>query len=238
MKLYLTKHAHRKLRYFVEQIDNEISGFGKVTETKTPQGSVFIVTDFEIFDQVVSGAHSTIDDDALAKFLFEKTKAGENMSEWKVWWHSHCRMASYFSQTDTGTMDKSTEFKYMISLVTNHKDEKTARIDVYDPIRAHSDMDVVVLEEEDSELKELCKKQIEEKVRTFSHTPSTWEQDWKKKFPHSQLNGYSRTGEEENDLDDDLVGMGFQPPLPKSASRDKGKYLTHKKDKKRSRLLD
>ncbi len=235
-KLYITKHAHRKLRYYVEQCETEISGFGKVLEEKRTSGTIFLVVDFEIFDQEVSAAHSTLSEDALAKFLFEKTKAGENLAQWKVWWHSHAKMESYFSNIDTGTMDNTTEFKHMISLVTNHKDQKVARIDVYDPIRFHESMEVVVMEEEDNELKELCKKQITEKVKS-------WESKTKYRKGNPIDSWFNRKSlglpvhvDLDEDEEDELRTMGFLPA--KSASRDKGKYLTRKKGKKRSLLWD
>lgn len=165
-KIYISRKAYLKLKYFVTQCEEEISGLGKLLVSKRDNGdSVLIVYDFEIFDQVVSGAHSTIDDDSLAKFLFEKTKAGENLAVYRVWWHSHAAMATFFSGTDTNTIDNSTEFPYLVSIVTNHKLEFKARIDIYSPIRVTEELEIEKLDDEDEELKALCLKEIEEKVK-------------------------------------------------------------------------
>lgn len=163
-KLYLTAHAHRKLKYFVNLCPQEISGFGKL-EIQVIEGvKYFMMTDLEIFKQVCTSAHSTIDDDAMGKFLYDMTVKGEDLSKWKIWWHSHAKMKAFFSGTDTGTIDQSTEFPYLISLVSNHEGELVSRLDVFDPIRHHVDLQVEVLQDEDDELKALCQKEIDEKV--------------------------------------------------------------------------
>lgn len=163
-KLYLTSYARQKLRYFVDLCEDEISGFGKL-EVKVENGERYlIVTDFIIIKQVCSGAHSTMDEESMGKFLYEITKSGEDLSKWKVWWHSHAKMTAFFSGTDTGTIDKSTEFPYLVSLVSNHNGDIIARLDIFDPLRHHETLEVVVLSEENEELKALCQKEIDEKV--------------------------------------------------------------------------
>ncbi len=159
-KIYIQRKAFRKYRYFIDLCEDEISGFGKCEKI----GGKMVITDFQIFKQVVSGAHSDMDDDALAAFLFEKTKAKEDLSQWRVWWHSHAAMQTFFSGTDTDTIDKSTEFPWLISIVGNHAGDIKARIDVYDPIRFNEDVEVEILEDEDLELKSLCLSEIKEKV--------------------------------------------------------------------------
>jgi len=148
------------MRYFTELCDEEISGFGTV-EVK-PYG--LLITGIEILKQEVGPAHATMDEDAMAEFLFEKTKNKEDLSKWRVWWHSHAKMQAFFSGTDTGTIDKSTEFPWLVSMVTNHEGELVGRVDIYTPIRAYEEVDIITLEEEDEALKELCQKEIDEKV--------------------------------------------------------------------------
>lgn len=164
--LFITQAARKKLRYYVDQCEDEISGLGKV---KKLSPGVFVFYDLEIFDQVVSAAHSTIDEAALGKFLFEKTKAKEKLSEYRVWWHSHAKMKTFWSGTDNGTIDQSSEFPWLISLVTNHAGDLLARLDLFDPVRVtEQELTVTVIEDEDPELKAQCLKEIEAKVRRAS----------------------------------------------------------------------
>ena len=164
MKLYLTSESWQKMSYFVDEVKTEISGLGKVE--KTEEGE-FIVTDVRIFEQVVSGAHSDIEAEALAKFQVELIKGNENPAEWVLWWHSHASMKTFFSQRDTDTIDESTDFRYLISLVTNHAHDFDARVDIFDPCRIWTALDTEVLPTEpDPKLIKSCQKQIKAKIKT------------------------------------------------------------------------
>lgn len=167
MKLFITQKAHQKLKYYVSQCETEISGLGKLNVITDPGTGLreMVVTQFEIFEQVVSGTHSDLNPDALGKFLFEKIRDGEDPAEYRVWWHSHATMQAFFSGTDVGTINGSTEFPYLISLVTNHKGDLIARVDIFDPVRVTQNLEVEVIIDEDLELKELCRQEIEAKVR-------------------------------------------------------------------------
>lgn len=190
-KVYFTRKAYQKYRYFIDLCPTEISGFGKVVRI----AGKLTITDVEIFKQVVSGAHSDMDDDALAAFLYEKTKAKEDLSQWRVWWHSHASMQVFFSGTDTGTIDGSTEFPWLVSVVGNHAGDIKARWDLFDPMRHTEELEVEIIDEEDEELKALCKKEIDEKVSTHKYEPtqvSVGFQPRKEDFQHNHKKGKKR----------------------------------------------
>lgn len=159
--LFLEQRAAEKLWAYTMLCKTEISGLGKVTVV---EGNI-VVSDLAIFDQKVSSAHSTIPAEALAKFQDERVKAGESMKEWCLWWHSHAEMGVFFSGTDTATIDESSMFPYLVSLVVNRKRETKARLDIYTPVRRHFDMDVRELLPENKEILDLCQKDIDDKVR-------------------------------------------------------------------------
>jgi hypothetical protein len=148
------------MRYYVDGCVGEVSGMGKV---EIIDGEL-TVTDCTIFEQSVSGAHSDIETQALAKFQVELVQKGEDLSVWKLWWHSHATMAVFWSGKDTDTIDNSTEFEYMVSLVTNHKHETKARVDTFKPLRLYSDLDVHIEEVVNEELKSACEAEIKAKV--------------------------------------------------------------------------
>lgn len=208
MKLFINHTAWQKIYYYVAECEDEISGLGKVLfDDKT--GNI-TVTDVEIFEQNVSGGHSDIEPEALAKFLYEKTKAGEDLSEWRLWWHSHASMETFFSQTDTDTIDGSTEFDWLVSLVTNHKHEVLARFDLFRPFRlTNADIKVEILEDEDNEVRKQCVKEIEEKV-TKSSAGFTYETPYThKEFGYGGYRGegYKQTllDSPKEEWEDDLV---------------------------------
>jgi hypothetical protein len=156
----LTHNAWHKMRAYVDNCPDEISGLGKV---EIVDGN-FLVTDIAIFEQVVSAAHSDIPAAALAKFQVELIKKGENPKDWFCWWHSHAAMKTFLSGRDTATIDESTDFKMMLSIVTNHAHEFTSRFDLYSPVRMKQDVQVQVLEEEDDDIINECKAEIAKKV--------------------------------------------------------------------------
>lgn len=160
MKATLTHDAWHKMRAYVDLCPDEISGLAKV---EIVEGD-FLVTDVAIFEQVVSAAHSDIPAQALARFQVELIKRGENPKDWFCWWHSHAAMKTFFSGRDVATINESIDFKMMLSIVTNHAHEFSARFDLYDPVRMQTEVTVEVLEQEDENIISECKQQIAAKV--------------------------------------------------------------------------
>lgn len=162
LKVELTAYAWEKMRHYVDGCKGEVSGLGKIEVGEDGQ---LIITDCTIFEQKVSSAHSNIETEALAKFQVEMIQKGEDLGKWKLWWHSHATMAVFWSGTDTGTIDTSTEFEYMVSLVTNHNHDIKCRVDLFRPLRmTEDDVDVYIQESEDAELKAQCDAEIKAKV--------------------------------------------------------------------------
>lgn len=164
MKVIFPIKVYQRLRAYVLNTDLEISGLGRVEK----KGKDFVVTEIRIFEQTVSGAHTTIDSKALGKFYDEIIQDGGKMEEWKLWWHSHNDMEAFFSATDVSTInDFDTEMKednWMLSVVTNHDGKIQARADVYAPLRctiSNLEWDISF---EDPDLDEEIKKEIEEKT--------------------------------------------------------------------------
>src|SRR5258708_18832041 len=119
MKIIFKFPAYKKFRAYLHSVETEISGFGKVEK----DGDNLIVTDVKIFAQVVSGSHTVMDARALAAFWDELIVAGEDIGQWKLWWHSHVNMPALFSNTDYNTIDEfdseMPEENWMLSIVSN-----------------------------------------------------------------------------------------------------------------------
>lgn len=158
--LRIEQDAWKKICAYVDNVDGEISGLGKLKVVD----DTFIVSDVAIFKQTVSSAHSDIETKALAEFQVEMVKKSESMKEWVLWWHSHGDMSVFFSGTDTDTIEKSTEFPFLVSLVTNKKHELKARLDIYKPIPMMMDLEVEIIDDEVNPFTEICKLEIAQKV--------------------------------------------------------------------------
>ena len=191
MQVVLTHDVWQRMRAYVDNCRDEISGMGKIER----DGEDFRVVDIVLFDQTVSAAHSDITTESLAKFQVEVIRKGDSLEDWTFWWHSHAAMKVFFSGTDTETIDASTEYKYLVSLVTNHKHELTARVDTFEPVRLYKMLDVVVEEADDTEVIEACKQEIAEKVKRRHEQPHVG-------YRSSQATGYQWPIERNIDFED------------------------------------
>ena len=182
MKANITHDAWLKMQGFVDLCPDEISGLGKV---EVVDGE-FYVTDIAIFTQTVSPTHSTIPSKALAQFQVELIKKGENPKDWWCWWHSHAKMEPFFSGTDKATVESSTDFDMLLSIVSNHKHAFYAQFDMHRPLRLTQVVSVEVLEEENEEITAWVQAEYDAKVtrpvvpvynRGFGFSPKTTSRD-------------------------------------------------------------
>ena len=145
--------------------------FNKGSGTITGPEKILEIYDIEILPQVVSGVHATMSDETLQKFLFDKMKRGQSTKDYKVWWHSHCDMDAYFSVVDTTTIERSTEFPYLISIVGNHAGKMVCRLDVHKPMPMQMDFELVVQKPVDEDIRKWVQKQIKQKVKVMEDAP-------------------------------------------------------------------
>lgn len=129
MNIIISHEASLKLKYFIDIADGEISGIGK---SEIDEDGTIHLVDLEIIKQKCTAANTTIDDDAQAQFFLDLRKKGENIKNWNVWWHSHANLAVFWSQTDDDTIrNHSSVQTYLVSVVSNKKQEFKARLDIF-----------------------------------------------------------------------------------------------------------
>ncbi len=135
MKILIPVNVYQKLRGYAQATNYEISGLGKLVLL----GEDILIEEIRIFDQEVGYANTKLDRRALARFYDELMQKDEDPSSWRLWWHSHGKMETFWSATDTATIDDfDTEMdanNWILALETNRKDEIITRIDVFRPIR-------------------------------------------------------------------------------------------------------
>lgn len=178
MKVILSQLAAKKMKYYIDCIGYEISGIGLVE--KRENGTLY-VPDIFLLKQEVTGAETDLDSTAVGEFINEKLQDPDfPVENLKLWWHSHVNMAVFWSGTDNATINRldtdQAEENWWLSIVGNKRDERRARIDVYQPHRMWMDeLQIEYEEEEEDPLKEQIKEEIKEKVtvRTLSNFPKT-----------------------------------------------------------------
>lgn len=114
----LSELAWKKIMYWVNKQDAEISGFGLVEYI--PERKVFYITDVFLIEQVVTGGSTDIDEKGYAKLLFETAK---RKGECLFWWHSHVKMGVNWSGTDMDTIKKLGGNGWIVASVFNQREE-------------------------------------------------------------------------------------------------------------------
>lgn len=179
MRLIIPAEVEAKLHAYVRCVTTEIAGMGKA---KISQEGDIMLLDVAIYDQVVTGGTADLSSEALAKFQTELIQAGESPKDWIVWWHSHADMAAFFSGRDTDTIDSSSEFQYLVSLVVNRKRERKARFDIYNPFRFVADDLAIIVGTPEEVIPEDIRAEVEEKVHTKVYS---WEKERQSYGQHS-----------------------------------------------------
>lgn len=158
-KIILSNEAYLKMKYYTQLADGEISGMCK----SIIEEDIIYVTDVIIFKQKNTSATTDLDDEAMGKFFFDITKKGQKVKDWNIWWHSHADMNVFWSATDENTIKEHSGMQsFLISIVTNKKNDFKARVDIFpkdtSPFKktvyhTFNDIDVEVEYDEDKQKK-------------------------------------------------------------------------------------
>jgi len=170
MKIIIPIDIYQKMRAYVNAVDTEISGLGKIISIEDFEGDItFAIEDVKIFEQVVSGGNTEVDKKALACFYDDLIQAGEDPSLWKLWWHSHAQMGTFWSETDENTIedfDNETEKdNWFLSLVTNLDREILTRLDIFSPFRIKKEEIPYEIIFDDAVISEEIRQEVKDKVK-------------------------------------------------------------------------
>lgn len=175
--VYLTELAHKKIDYWVQKADTEVSGFGMVKYD--PKLKRAVITDAFLIEQVVTGGSTDIDDKGLAKLLFQTAKLD---GECLFWWHSHVNFAVNWSGTDIDTIKKLGNKGWIFASVFNKRGEirsacayqAVSSLDGGQDLVIHETIDTFI---EQPEMNPVLKKHLDDefaaKVKRWVHTPKS-----------------------------------------------------------------
>lgn len=124
-EITLSPEAYQEIQAYVDLCDKEISGLGSVVFD--PFTNSYFVSKVYLLDQEVGPAHTDLDDQAVAKLLYQHSISGEE-GELHFWWHSHVNMGTFWSSTDHDTMDAIGNNGICIAAVFNKKGDKKGAI--------------------------------------------------------------------------------------------------------------
>lgn len=174
IKISIPLQNYLKLKYYTTLCPMEISGLGKISYSKKDKNNIKI-EDVFIFPQKVGYSNTDLDKKSIALFLEKEYTKNKSISDIRLWWHSHADMPVSFSSTDELTIQNFGETSdFIISLVTNHKMEMVARIDIFNPfMNTIEDVDIDITSKEDKILENKIKKELEKNIQ-MSQRRKSW----------------------------------------------------------------
>jgi len=157
--------AKQKLDLYIKHCADEISGLGRVVRSN----GKMIITEIILLKQECSSSSSDLDEKELDEFVLTEIEQGRPIEDLKLWWHSHVNMSTFWSSTDTGTIEKLKN-GWCISIVGNKSGQYKTRVDLFEPFRyCFDDLPLEIIAPTTPALEEIVKVEIEEKVskRTY-----------------------------------------------------------------------
>jgi hypothetical protein len=145
------------MRAYADLCRDEISALGTV---RVSNNTIYI-DDLFLFNQTVTPTSTEICQEDLSRFVYEYVKVGADPSL-KLWWHSHVNMEVFWSATDANTINKYSK-EWMVSIVSNKRDEFKVRLDIFTPIRICLD-NLPYTVEYDKKYNTMIKQEIDAKV--------------------------------------------------------------------------
>ena len=152
--------------------DIEVSGLG-IIKAEPPfwPECLFITDNLYLPKQEGSAGQTELDSDALLSFTHQLTVAGKNVSQYRLWWHSHVGGAVFFSFQDTSTINALAKtWPFVVALVVNHHAEARCRV-----ISRTSDLELeFVLPKPNQATLEACKQEVAQKVTQRKYEWPLW----------------------------------------------------------------
>ena len=200
-------------------LNHEIGG---MLIAKLDKDGDWVLQDPVILKQETSGGNCTLDKTALADYYIEMIqKYGRDIQF--VWWHSHAKMAAFWSGTDTATMKEYAAGQWSMFLVVNVNAEYKFRVQMWDPIEAGEDIELGFINEPD----ESIPKDILEEValKCSEETRTTYKQSWSTRYNHKDYVAGSQLA-----LGTDSSYGGYDSFDSEVKDYNKGFNLTHTDD--------
>ena len=106
----------------------------------------WIIKDPVIMKQEVSGGLCELDKTKLAEYYSKMAIKYSKKNMRFCWWHSHAKMAAFWSGTDTNTIDEYEDGDLSFALVVNVKEEYKCRVSVWKPFIIHEDVELNIID--------------------------------------------------------------------------------------------
>lgn len=125
-KIIFDAEVYYKIMHWVEKSTDEVSGLGTVEQTENGD---FQVISAMMLPQKNTGGSTDIEAEDVAKAMYELRNEKGSLN---FWWHSHVNMATFWSKTDTDTIqmfgNAGGQGGFVVATVFNKKSEKRSAL--------------------------------------------------------------------------------------------------------------
>ena len=172
---YITqKNWDKILGYAEEAYETEKSEIGGMSVMVEDKDGDWTLQDPVILKQEISSGNTILEKEALSRYYSKVGKKMGNKNFRFCWWHSHHTMSAFWSGTDITAIDEYSDGDFSFALVVNLKGEYKFRVSVWQPVEAHQDVELEIIN-----AKHRCTKKMKEEVKTLCSKPS-YSYSWKK----------------------------------------------------------
>ena len=172
---YITqKNWDKILGYAEEAYETEKSEIGGMSVMVEDKDGDWTLQDPVILKQEITAGNTVLEKEALSRYYSKVGKKMGNKNFRFCWWHSHHTMSAFWSGTDITAIDEYSHGAFSFALVVNLKGEYKFRVSVWQPVEAHQDVELEIIN-----AKHRCTKKMKEEVKTLCSKPS-YSYSWKK----------------------------------------------------------
>ena len=172
---YITqKNWDKILGYAEEAYSTEKSEIGGMSVMVEDKDGDWTLQDPVILKQEITAGNTVLEKEALSRYYSKVGKKMGNKNFRFCWWHSHHTMSAFWSGTDITAIDEYSDGDFSFALVVNLKGEYKFRVSVWQPVEAHQDVELEIIN-----AKHRCTKKMKEEVKTLCSKPS-YSYSWKR----------------------------------------------------------
>lgn len=174
MAFYIDNKDWKKVIDYAQASYNEFkSEIGGFMVAKIDKDGDYIISKPEILKQTVTGGTTEMDKVAVADY-YVKVCMEHGKDVRFIWWHSHADMGAFWSGTDTTTMKEYSSGDWSAFLVVNIRGEYKFRVCVWNPISAHEDTELTVLNGKTRTIPKTITAQVKKLCEKPEYKPTKW----------------------------------------------------------------
>ena len=162
------KNWDKILGYAEEAYETEKSEIGGMSVMVEDKDGDWTLQDPVILKQEISSSNTVIEKEALSRYYSAVGKKMGKKNFRFCWWHSHHTMSAFWSGTDITAIEEYSDGDFSFALVVNLKGEYKFRVSVWNPVEAHQDVELEIID-----AKHRCTKKMKEEVKSLCSRPTS-----------------------------------------------------------------